>query len=213
MRPVRMLMRNAVLAALLLVLPGAASATLLSALEGTSQSIGVLTFDFTKVEILGPLDASLIDLTLVSDGLGLGFDVTPVVAGALSVTNGGLADVKLEFTVTTTVGVIAAGNHLAGAVSGFGSSASVSELINEAPAVDLGVFIASFGSLTDNVQSLGATLYTLTVTKNIVVSADDDGSASVERLSQRFLVPEPTTALLMLLGLSGLGWAGGRRPL
>lgn len=211
MRPARMLMRNAVLAALLLVLPGAAGATLLSALEGTSQSIGPLTFDFTKVEIAGPLDPTQIDLTLVSDGLGIGFDVTPVIAGALSVANGGLADVKLEFTITAAVGVVEAGNQIAGSVSGLGSSASVSELIEEAPAVDLGVFLSSFGSLTDNFQSLGATLFTLTITKNIVLSADDAGSATVDRLSQRFLVPEPTTAVLMLLGISGLGWAGRRR--
>lgn len=211
MRPARMLMRNAVVAALLLMLPGAASATLLSALEGTSQSIGALTFDFTKVEIAGPLDASQIDLTLVSDGLGTGFDLTPVIAGALSVSNGAIADVKLEFTITATTGIVQAGNHLAATASGLRSSASVSELIDEAPAVDLGVFVASFASLTDNVQDLGATLFTLTVTKNIVVSADGNGSASVERLSQRFLVPEPTTAVLMLLGVSGLGWAGRRR--
>jgi len=206
-----MLKRNAVFAALLLLLPGAASATLLSALEGTSQSIGAFTFDFTKVEITGPLDASEIDLTLVADGLGTGFDVTPAVPGGFSVLDGDLADVKLEFTITTTTGIVQAGNHLAGSVSGDGSSVSVSELIDEAPAVDLGVFIATFASLTDNVQDLGGTFFTLTVTKNIVVSADADGAAGVERLSQRFLVPEPTTAFLILIGMSGLGWAGRRR--
>lgn len=211
MRLARMLMRNAALAALLLAAPGVSNATLLSALEGTSQSIGALTFAFTKVEIAGPLDPSQIDLTLVADGLGTGFDVTPVSSGALSVTNGALADVKLEFTITATVGVVEAGNHIEGSVAGLGSSASVSELIDEAPAIDLGVFLSSFGSLTDNFQSLGATLFTLHVTKNIVISADEDGSAAVDLLSQRFLVPEPTTAVLMLIGVSGLGWAGRRR--
>lgn len=211
MRPARMLMLNALFAALLLVLPGAASATLLSALEGTSQSIGVFTFEFTKVEIAGPLDASEIDLTLVADGLGTGFDVTPAVPGGFSVLDGGLADVKLEFTVTATAGIVRAGNHLAATVEGGGSSASVSELIEEAPAVDLGVFVASFASLTDNVQDLGGSFFTLHVTKNIVVSAETGGAAGVERLAQRFQVPEPTTALLMMIGISGLGWAGRRR--
>ena len=46
-------MRNAALAALLLIVPGAASATLLSALAGTSQSVGALHFEFAKVEIAG----------------------------------------------------------------------------------------------------------------------------------------------------------------
>jgi len=211
MRPARMLMQNSVFAALLLLLPGAASATLLSALAGTSQSIGALTFAFTKVEIAGSLDPTQIDLSLVSDGLGTGFDVTPVSAGAMSVLNGAIADVKLEFTVTATTGITQAGNHLVGTAVGAGSSASVSELIDEAPAVDLGVFVASFASLPDNVQDLGATLFTLHVTKNIVISADEPGSASVERLSQRFLVPEPTTATLMMLGISGLAWSGRRR--
>ena len=86
------------------------------------------------------------------------------------------------------------------------------EIILEAPAVDLGVFVASFGSQTDNEQSLGAVLETLHVTKNMVVAADDPGAANVAILAQRFrVVPEPTTAGLLMLGISGLAWAGGRR--
>ena len=44
-------------------------------------------------------------MTLVADGLGTGFDATPLLAGALSVTNGALADGKLEITVTATGGI------------------------------------------------------------------------------------------------------------
>jgi hypothetical protein len=201
MRLARML--RAAAAAVVLAAPIGAQATLLDALEGTSQSIGDLTFDFTKVEETGGVNLHNVDLTLVSDGLGVGFDVTPVVAGALATSNGGLLDLKLEFTVTSTGGISAAGNHLAATAVGEGSSASVSELIDEAPSVDLGVFVAWFGSAPDLDLPLGGTFSTLTITKNLVISAGPDGSASIERLSQRY-VPEPATAGLMALGLAGL---------
>lgn len=212
MRLARMLKRNLLLCAVLLTVPGMARATLLNALEGTTQSVGPLTFEFTKVEIAGPLDPGQIDLSLVSDSLGYGFNVTPAVPDGIFVSNGAIADIKLEFTVTSTVGIDRGANHLAAGVEGELSSASVSELILEAPAVDLGVFVASFGSLTDNEQSLGAVLATLHVTKNMVVAADDPGGANVAILAQRFrVVPEPTTAGLLMLGVSGLAWAGSRR--
>lgn len=203
--------RIAVAAALWLV-PLGAQATLLSSLEGTTQSLGGLTFHFTKVEQTGGLTLSNIDLSLVSDASGVGFDVTPVVAGALGATNGAIRDLKLEFTVTARAGVDQAGNHLEATATGVGSSASVSELIDEAPAVDLGVFVAWFGSYPDAVESLGGTLYGLTVTKNLVVSAGAEGSTEIERLQQRFrVVPEPTTALLLMLGVSGLAYQGRQR--
>lgn len=204
-------LRSAAAAALLLA-PFGAQATLLSALEGTTQSLGGLTFHFTKVEETGGLNLSNIDLTLISDSLGVGFDVTPVVAGALGAANGAIRDLKLEFTVTAPAGIDEAGNHLEATATGSNSTASVSELIDEVPSVDLGVFVASFASLTDNFQPLGDTYSTLTITKNLVVAADPRGTANIEKLSQRFgVVPEPTTALLVVGGLSGLAVAGRRR--
>ena len=211
MRAAGMLMRNTMMAALLLALPGAASATLLSSLEGTTLTVGPLSMDFTKVEIIGSLDPNQIDVSAVADAGGFGFDMTPVSSGALSVSNGALADVKLEFTVTSTIGLVAAGNHLAATATGASSSASVSELIDEAPLIDLGVFVASFASLPDRVESFAAPLYTLTITKNLVLSADEPGKAEVTGLAQRYLVPEPATAGLLLLGFSGLAYAGRRR--
>ncbi len=91
--------------------PLGARATLLDALVGSSQTIGDLSFDFTKVEQTGGIDLHDVDLSLVSDAAGIGFDVTPAVAGALSTSNLGLIDLKLEFTVTSTLGIDAAGNH------------------------------------------------------------------------------------------------------
>jgi hypothetical protein len=207
-----MLRAVAVVVAVGLAAPIGAQATLLDALVGSFQSIGGLTFDFTKVEQTGGVNLHDVDLTLVSDGLGVGFDITPVVAGALAASNGGLIDLKLEFTVTAPAGIDGAGNHLVATAVGTGSSASVSELIDEAPAVDLGVFVAWFGSLPDVDLALGGSFNSLTITKNLVVSAGADGSAAIERLSQRYsVVPEPATAALMLLGLAGLTWAGKSR--
>lgn len=192
--------------------PGA-QATLLDALEGTSQSIGDLTFSFTGVTQTGGINLQDVDLTLVADGLGVGFDVTPVVAGALTASDGAIKDLKLEFTVTSTLGIDRAGNHLVGSATGDYSSASVSELIDQAPQVDLGVFVTGLGDqLLDAEDSLGGTFTTLTITKNLVIYGDDPGSASIERLSQRYhVVPEPATAGLMILGLAGLAHAGKRR--
>jgi hypothetical protein len=205
---------TALAAAALIVglLPTGATATLLDVLEGTTQSIGGLTLHFTKVEETGGIVLQNVDLTLVADAQGVGFDVTPVVAGALSASNGALKDLKLEFTITTTIGVDQAGNHLTATANGDGSTASVSELIDEVPAVDLGVYVAWFGSYADAVESLGGTYYSLTVTKNLVVSGGADGNADVERLAQRFrVVPEPTIAFLLLLGFSGLACQGRQR--
>jgi hypothetical protein len=199
-------------ASLLLGWSHGAQATLLSVLEGTTQSIAGLTFEFTDVDEVGGIDLSQVDLTLVADALGVGFDLTPVSAGALDASNGALKDLKLEFTVTSTAGVDAAGNHLTATAVGTGSSVSVSELIDEAPAVDLGVFVAWFGSSPSNEQSLGETLYTLTITKNLVIAGGADGTASTERLAQRFrVVPEPTTGLMLLFGLSGIAYYGRGR--
>jgi hypothetical protein len=194
------------------VLPPSAHATRLDVLEGTSQSIGDLVFSFTSIEQVGGINLHDVDLALVSDALGVGFDVSPAVAGALAAPGGAIRDLKLEFTVTSTLGIDAAGNHLSATATGVDSSASVSELIGEAPAVDLGVFVAWFGSLPDTDQSLGGTFHSLTITKNLVIASGGDGSASIEGLAQRFqVVPEPATAGLLLAGIAGLACAGRRR--
>lgn len=197
--------------ALLLLLPLGAGATPLDSLVGTSLSIGGLTIEFTKVQQVGGIDLSQIELVGASDGLGAGFDLISD-SGALSVANGAAADLKLEFTVASGIGIDGVGNHLTASVAGLFSSASVSELILEAPAIDVGVFATTFGSLLSNEQSFTEPLHQLTITKNLVVSADPQGTAAITLLQQRFsVVPEPTTAALLLLGITALA-ATGRSP-
>lgn len=199
----RMLLGALVAGLLFSTLPTSAGATPLSALAGTSDSIGGITISFTKVEQAGGLDLSQIDLVLVADGLGAGFDV--VASGALATSGAALADLKLEFVVTSAAGITAAGNHLTASAVGLVSSASVSELILEAPGVDLGVMVSPIGSLPSSQQAFGATLHQLTVTKNLVLSSVAGGSAEITRLQQRFaVVPEPGTAVLLALGLAAL---------
>jgi hypothetical protein len=200
-------------ASLLLGWSQGALATPLSTLAGTTQSIAGLTFEFTDVDEVGGIDLSQVDLTLVADALGVGFDLMPLSPGALDASNGAMKDLKLEFTVTAEAGVTAVANHLTATAVGAGSSVSVSELIDEAPTVDVGVFVAWFGGLPSNEQSLGETLHTLTITKNLVlIGGEYDATASTERLAQRFrVVPEPTTGLMLLFGLSGIAYYGRSR--
>lgn len=209
-RPVRAGLRALALLALL-GLPLAADATPLSALVGTTDSIGGLTFTFTNVEEIGGIDLSQIDLVLVADAKGAGFDLVPA-PGALAVSNGALADVKIEFTVSSAAGVTAVANYLSASASVLGSSASVSELIDEAPGVDVGVAVTPAGSLPESVQPLGTVLHELTITKNMVVASVPQGSAEIIRLEQRFsVVPEPAGAALLSIGLGGLAAFARRR--
>lgn len=182
-----------------------AQAAPLDSLVGTSQSLAGITIEWTKIEQTGGIDLSQIDLTLVSDGLGVGFDVT-IPSGVLSVLAGGGKDLKLEFSLTSAAGVDAVGNHLTATATGSAGLASVSELLLEASSVDPGVFVMEQIGLPSTQQALGAVFHTLTVTKNIAATAYPQGSAEITLLRQRFhVVPEPGTALLLGFGILVLG--------
>jgi hypothetical protein len=170
-------------------------------------SIGDLSFSFTKVEESGGIALDQIELLFASDALGTGFDLVPE-SGALRVADGALADLKLEFTVSSTLGIAAAGNALTSSIDPM-ASASVSELIVEVPGVDLGV--SNFAP--SKFAELGAAYQSLTInSKNLVLASMAGGSAEVLLLQQRFtVVPEPASGALTLAGLAGLAAAGGRR--
>ncbi len=132
--------------ALLLASPAAAIslADIQAAISSTGSfvgSVGDLTFTFTKIATTATpgfeIDLSEVELMLVSDDEGPGFDLVPE-AGALRVWSGALADLKLEFTVESTLGILRVGNTLFS--DAFEQAiATVSELIVEEPGVDIGV--------------------------------------------------------------------------
>lgn len=195
-------------ASLLLLLGSGANSTTLDQIDGTSDSIGPLTFNWTKAEETpsGSVDLSQIELVLVSDALGFGFDLV-FQPGALAAHDDGPRDIKLVFDVTSTTAIDTVSNYLTATASGQ-ASISVSELIIPAPGVDLGVIVHGQFAIPAVTGSLPAPLNELSITKNIVASGLPSGSAEAIRLEQRYtVVPEPGTAAMLLLGLAGLSIA------
>lgn len=201
--------------ALFLTIPSLAGAIALSdpALLTTPITQGPLTFNFTNIESAGGLDLDLIDISFVGSGLIFGFDISAASGngGGMHTVNGVTADVKLEFTISSTIPIILVSNNLAGFAISLPplvplSSVSVSELIAEDGAINVGVTYTNFGSQTYNDHAVG-NLTNLTITKNLVIAADSglSGFAEITLLEQRYsVVPEPGTANLLLLGLVGL---------
>jgi hypothetical protein len=198
-------------AALLLGGSTPASAIPLDALEGTTHSIAGLTIQFTDVRQTGGIDLADVDLSFVVDALGVGFDITPLVAGALDAANKQLEILKLEFTVTSAAGIDRVVGHLDAQTKGILSAVIAWERIEESGFV-MPLFVTWLGSNTHDVEDLRDPLHTLTIKKHLVIGAGWHGSASVSSLSQRFrVVPEPATALMLLFGLSGIAYFGRSR--
>ncbi len=114
-----------------------------------------------------------------------------------------------KFTVSSTIPIFAVSNNLADfSISSAGalpdtSSVSASELIAEDGGIDVGVAYTNFGSEAFNEPTVG-NLTDLTITKNLAISADLGGFAEITGLEQRYsVVPEPDSATLLLLGLTG----------
>jgi hypothetical protein len=214
-RPAHLLvMLGAALAALLV--PSMARAIPLDSLEGTTSTIGPLTIEWTRVEQTGGLDLGALDLMLASDGHGAGFDIVSP-TDALSVGSGGLADLKLEFRVTSTQPIVFVRNELNASVAGDLSGASVFETISEAPSLTVLAFVMESMAQNPTQEALGSALLQLTIVKNVILTAGDSAGGSgdfvrIDGLQQRFgVVPEPGTALLLMMGLAGMGAMGSGR--
>ncbi len=191
--------------------PASSWATPLNALQGTTDSIGPLTFEFVFVSGNGGLDLSQVDLALVDAGGGVyGFDVTAP-AGVFRVETGEPAkDLNLMFNLTSTVAFGEVSNALVNpAVAGIGAAVTAFEEIAEV-AVDVGVFsLGSGDNLLFKSQDIsGEGLTSLTISKNVMVSIAGVGSAELVSLQQRYtVIPEPASASLLVLGLTGLALA------
>lgn len=171
-----------------------------------SESLGAFTFEFTLINAATSVDVDEIDLVLFANPGKGGFDLN-FATDAMAAVNGASPSLQIQYTVTSTEGMIGGSNLLESMASGFGDVA-VSETIVEQPIVDLGVSHSdpfTRGFFNDSYMSLHID------TKNIVLFTVQTGDfAEINKLEQRFLVPEPYTAGQLMLGLLGLSWAGRR---
>jgi hypothetical protein len=183
--------------------------TLASLVDGDSllSGNGELVFDDFEVTVSGSLtgDLSKYKLIALDDGFAIG--------GPMSVSGGGIGELRIEFTVTASDPIVAAKLGFDGVAGGKGSSATVLEGF-EVP-VDVELFVQAIGAggrvLYDCVDLEGYTR--LRVTKDIdLVSVGPKGFAAISWLEQRFVTaPEPAALLLLAVALLGVAGARARR--
>ena len=171
-------------------------------------------FDAIATGSLAPLDPD--QIVVANTMRGIGFDLV----GGLSANAGELGDLLVRFTVAVQVpdaSIIRALLSFNGSAAGRGAGASVTETFGGIS--DLQLFVYAIGegplSLTDEVD-FGAGYSVLRVTKDIIVdstvlSGEPPGSAQISLITQEFIIPEPATGLLVLLGVAGAAVLRGRR--
>jgi hypothetical protein len=197
---------------LVLSLPSLASAIPLSELildPSASFSADGSPITFSAFEAFGTGsvgDLSLYEITFEHNGWTL--------IGPLAAADGEAADLAISFSVWSEVPLVAAELAFTGTAGGFGASATVSETLAGAPGFVLGVGVTGGGGAHTIDRALlpgeGTGMH-FAFYKNLVVDSDHEGGfAQISRVSQRYeIVPEPSSALLLLVG--ALGVAGLRR--
>ena len=198
----------------LLASSATATAITLDSLQGMTTGIGPLSIEWTKVEGTGAVDLSQVELVMSSDANGLGFDLVPISDG-LRADFDSVFDIKLEFTVSSTVPLVSVGNYLTAVTTG-GYWAQAFETVLQDALVTATAFHSLAFSQPVGVDPLAAPLTQLDIVKTIIVNYDPGTTAAgdfgrIDLLGQRFeAVPEPGTGLLVSLGILGMS-LGSRR--
>ncbi|MCK9607063.1 MAG: PEP-CTERM sorting domain-containing protein [Methylomonas sp.] len=212
-----------------LLATGSAQATLLSDLIGQSLTVGDKTFDQWTIhdDTFSPANLiSSIDVTGIGDGsagneYGLSFTLT----SPLTVTGIDFADLFFGFRVTASAGLInGVGLGVTGSLTASGTNNGYGawEYVgtSEASAADQFALDHLVELNAEQVWANGAVNGSLVdsgffgprseifIGKNLYVFSDTDTEASLSSFEQRFYqtnnVPEPSTLLLMSLGIIGL---------
>lgn len=187
---------------------GARALTLADLAGGSSFSAGQLVFDDFQVTVAGDLSAQLDDYAV--QVLGDGFRLS----GPLSALTGDSGTLLVSYSVNAPADLIDGASLFAGAVAiGAGSQAWVGESLLSGPDVlgSLFVFdIAGVGSTPTDAVGFAPVSH-VEVAKSVHLGGGSFAALTV--VDQRFfVVPEPLTLLLLVVGLLGLAASGRQRP-
>lgn len=193
---------GAAVAALLCLAPARGSALSLGDVDSFNSLNDQLTFSNFQVVASGSLSSlPLTSILIVPTMSGFGFELV----GPISANDGEIGDLLVRFDVDAVLPIVTALLSFNGAASGAGSGASVTETFDGLSNTQLFVFATGAGGLQLSDQASIPSLDHLRVTKDILVDSSTisggPGSAVISSITQEFVVPEPATALLVLLGL------------
>jgi len=123
-----------------------------------------------------------------------------------SVVSNGILDMAFTYTVTAPAGqsLTDAILTITGSATGTGAASVGETLVNTATGALIGTLTASTGSVQDSISFAG--VQSITVTKDLILNAGTNGTASVSVVSQGFssgTVPEPSSMALLGIGMAG----------